>query len=111
MRPILGCSLCSLAFCLNTLQNFRISRTEVILGNFRRGDPPEIIVLQQLGNACCNGAVIETQMNREIRVYMIQLHKKRMGRDCNAQFFPAFPDQRLRLCFPGLDLAAYKFPQ
>ena len=75
------------------------------------GDPLNVVMLQFLRDALCDGYIEQSQMHREIGIFVDNVHKDVADREGNGKLLPALTNECLIFCFAGFNLAANKLPQ
>ena len=103
--------LCSALWYSQLFQNFRIRRAKIILRNFRRGDPADIVMLEHLRHTFGNFGVKERQSYCNVGIFMDCFRKYRDDIQRNGKLLPAFANERLLLGLSRLDLPADEFPK
>ena len=96
---------------LQPLQNDFVRGTEGQRIAFRRGDPPQGIVLQRLRLALGQNRMKQGQMDSEIGIFVGHFHENIPGDNGHRQLLTAFPDKGLFPGFAGLHFSADKLPQ
>ena len=94
-----------------SFQNHFIRRAEFIPVDFVHCDPADVVVLQLLGYALPNRSMKESQVYRQIRVFMGHVHKLVSHLQRNGQFLPTLADESLLFCLARFHLSAHKLPQ
>ena len=74
-------------------------------------DPSQVHVLQHFWEAFGNDAVIETQADGHVGIFVKYLHERLVDFHGHIQFLSALPDEGLFVSLSGLHLAAYEFPK
>ena len=109
----IGISSCTTSFIdlANLCKYLLIRRTEGIVRNFTRRDPPDVVMLQLLRNAFGNGGIEQCQMHSDVWIFVDNIHKHIADRESDGKLLPAFPDERLLFRFAGFHLTADKLPK